>query len=359
MKSRILGPLGVLRIAGEPFIRRRPADAGDESIWDFAARRLGKQAADRLIAPVTLGIFAGDARRLSLQAAFPKLHELEREHGSLIRGMIARKRAKAGGGGPAGPAGWLTSFGQGLEQLPAALGNQPGVKVRLGAAVNSVIPDPDGGFKVLVEGDGEPLPADAVILAGEAWAMAPVLQEAVPEAATNLATIPCPPVIVVALGFGPDALAKVPRGFGALIARTEGYRILGCLWDTHLFAGRSPDGKLLLRVMLGGSVDAPVADLDDAAIMETVLDDLKRLLAIEEKPLLEKVIRWQRAIPQYELGHLERARVIEDSLARLPGLYMAGNALHGVAFTKAATLGMQRAREAVAYLSAEKPDSDI
>lgn len=336
----ILGPLGLLRILGEPFVGRRAAEAGDdESVWDFAARRLGRQAADRLIAPMVLGVYAGDARELSLAAAFPKLAELEREYGSLIRGMLARRRAgRLQGGGPTGPGGALTSFEGGLQALPLALARRGNFEVRSGCPVRALEAAGDGRWRLRVAGDS--LTADAVVLAGEPWAMAALLPQAAQPIARELDAIDCPAVTVAALGFDDAAAARVPRGFGVLIPRGAGYRILGCLWDSFLFAGRSPEGALLVRAMLGGATDPGAAELDDDALLGVVRADLVRLLGITAAPIHTRIVRWQRAIPQYELNHLARVARIEKALAELPGLHIAGNALHGIAFGKAAAAGV-------------------
>ncbi len=341
-RSGLLGPLGLARIALEPLVRRGRAD--DESVHDFACRRLGRQAAERLIAPMVLGVFAGDARRLSLPAAFPRLAALEREHGSLVRGMIAKRRsAKAAGdagtvGGPAGPAGRLESFRGGLQALPRALAADGRFSVRTGARVVGLAVPPGGGWRIALE-RGEPLDADALVLACEPWAQAELLRDAAPEIAAELAAIACPAVAVVALGYGGEALAKVPRGFGALVPRGEGLRILGCLWDTHLFAGRSPHGRLLVRAMLGGAVDPDAAALDDGELAAIAKRDVAALCGLGEEPGFERVVRWPRAIPQYELGHLARVQRIELALEARPRLFLAGNGLHGIAFGKAAAAG--------------------
>jgi len=269
LSSGILSTSGLLRLMAEPFIRgRRSGD--DESVWDFAARRIGRQAADTLIAPMVLGVFAGDARRLSLPAAFPRLAEIEREYGSLIRGLIMRgikgNRGRKGGG-PAGPAGRLTSFRHGMQSLPLALAASGDLIVRTGVEVRGVSRG-ENGWRIETS-DGHTA-ADAVILAGEPWAMAALVRREAPELARRLDAIPCPPVTVVALGYGPEALARVPRGFGVLIPRSEGFRILGCLWDTHIFPGRSPQGSLLLRVMLGGAVDPDAALLPGSRLLALV-----------------------------------------------------------------------------------------
>ena len=343
-RSGILSPLGLLRIAGEPFLPRR-TDPSDESIWEFARRRLGRQAADRLIAPMVLGVFAGDAKRLSLASSFPRMHELETRYGSLVRAMIRIKREKGkAAGGPAGPSGALTSFAHGLRELPLALGARAPFTVRTEARVTGLA-GPGGGapWRVTVAGDREPLLARAVVLACEAKIAAGLVRDAAPRIAAAIEPLYYPPVIVVALGFGSETLRRVPRGFGALIPRPEGFRILGVLWDTHLFPGRSPTGRLLMRTMLGGATDPEVAQLEDAELVRAVRADLKRLLGVDEIPVFREIIRWPRAIPQYELGHGARVREVESAVAELgtrqPGLHFAGNFLFGIAFAKAAQAG--------------------
>lgn len=393
-RSGILGVGGMLRILAEPLIPPR-RDGADESVWSFAARRIGRQAADRLIAPMVLGVFAGDAKALSLDAAFPRLAALEREHGSLVRGMIARrreKRAAAGSAGPAAPAqaagapgptgsgAPLTSFREGMQSLPLALAAAGRFEVRLGAAVerceavrnrgqiprgeSAGPPRLDGGaregppsprWRVAVAGDPEPIPADAVILAGEPWAMAPLVRGESPALARLLDEIPCPPVAVVALGLGPEARDQVPRGFGVLIPRGEGARILGCLWDSRLFPGRGPAAHVLVRAMLGGAVDPAAGALDEESLVAITREDLRRMMGLDAAPVFRRVVRWPRAIPQYTLGHGERVRSIEAEAARLPGLFVAGNALHGIAFGKAAAAGRERGESALGFLASGTP----
>jgi len=353
-RSGILGPLGVLRIAAEPFIRGKRDDA-DETVWDFARRRLGRQVADRLIAPMVIGVFAGDAKKLSLPAAFPRMAALEREHGSLIRGMIRRKRAGKSGG-PGGPGGTLTSFLSGLQTLPRALAKSEGVTVRCGAAVEHVRPREGGGWLVHVAGDGEPIPADAVVLAGEAWAMASLVEDHAPDLVAPLRTIPYPHVAVVALGYGPEALAHVPKGFGVLIPRGEGYRTLGVLWDSYFFPRRSPDERhLLIRAMLGGAVDEAARDLGEDEMVKLVRGELVSLFGLRAEPRYVHVTKWDRAIPQYELGHLDKVAAVEKALAARPGLFMAGNSLHGIAFSKAAAAGVEAGAKAAAWLGEGEP----
>lgn len=340
-RSGLLGPAALLRILGEPFVPAR-RNGTDETVWAFAARRLGPQVADRLILPMALGIFAGDARRLSLPAAFPRMAALERDHGSLIRALIARR-----GETRSGP---LTSFRDGLQTLPRALARRGGFTVRCNAAVRALVRR-DSGWAVVVDGDAEPLPADAVVLAGEPFAMAALLREHDPAAAADLDAIPCPPVAVVALGYGREALAAVPRGFGVLIARGEGFRMLGNLWESYLYPGRSPAGHVLIRAMYGGAVDAEAGALSEDHVLALGRAEVARLYGLTAAPRFQRVVRWPRAIPQYELGHLDRVARIEHAVAALPGLHVAGNGLHGIAFADAAASGVRAGERAALALA--------
>ena len=333
----VLGPGGVARMLAEPFIPRRNDD-GDESVWEFAARRLGTDVADRMILPMALGIFAGDARRLSLAAAFPRMAALEREHGSLIRGMIARRK------GP-GPGG-LSSFRLGMQQLPRTLAERGGFTVRCNASVNGLA-RAGTGWLVAVAGDREPIPADGVILAGEPWSVAPLLAPHDERLASDLAGIVCPPVAVVALGYGPAAAAHIPKGFGVLIARGEGFRMLGNLWEAQLYPGRGPAGHALVRAMYGGAVDPEAGTLPEEELVALAQQEVTRLYGMSDLPMLTQVARWPQAIPQYEIGHPARVARIEAAVAALPRLAITGNGLRGVSFADAATDGL-RTGEALA-----------
>jgi oxygen-dependent protoporphyrinogen oxidase len=349
MTSGLLGPLGILRLLAEPLIPPH-RDGHDESVWDFAARRIGCQAADRLIAPMVLGIFAGDAKQLSLPAAFPRLAALEAEHGSLIRGMLARRRSGSQSGGPAGPGGWLSSFQEGLQMLPHALADTDDFIVRCDAQVQTVTARPGGCWEIKLTEEDVPLAADAVVLAGEPWSMARLLPETAKPLAQELEAIVCPPVAVVAMGFKEQDVVGLPKGFGVLIPRGEGYRILGCLWDSHIFPGRSPDGHVLVRAMVGGTVDPEIALLPGSRLRELVYQELLRLLQIRARPVFEYSTLWPRAIPQYHLGHLDRVKTIEQELGRLPGLFLAGNSLYGIPFGKAAAQGAKVGEAAMRWL---------
>ena len=198
------------------------------------------------------------------------------------------------------------------------------------------------------------MPSDAVILACESWRSASLLESQLPDVASRLRAIPCPPVYVVALGYGSEARASIPPGFGVLIPRGAGHRALGVTWDGYLFDGRNPQGGLMVRVLFGGSFDPEVSSLDADEVVAIAEREVATLFHLEVKPIFTEALLWDRAIPQYEIGHSEHVQAIEKNLAELPGLYLAGNALYGVAFGQAAARGVRCGRDAIEALSFER-----
>ena len=346
--SGILSPLGIARICAEPFVPRGGHD--EETLWEFARRRLGREAADRLIAPMALGVVAGDARRLSAAATFPSIWALERDHGSLVRGMIAKLKAKkrARQAGLRVPSGGLASFDEGMQALPRRLAATPGLLVRSNVDVRAIRRDVSGGL--LLETQDGVLGADAVVVATESDAAAALLRGVAPEAAARLAELEVPPIAVVALGFDAAALPDLPRGFGTLIPRSEGIRHLGSLWDSNIFPGRSPEGRVLLRVMFGGAVDPKAAALDDDALVALSLQELRRYLTVTVPPVFREIARWPRAITQYDPVHPARRREVEARLAAIGDVFLAGTSLVGVGVPRAVEAGLAAGRAAAARI---------
>ena len=328
--SQLLSPPGRIRVLGEPFARRRPA--GDETIHAFAARRIGREAADVLIDAMVSGVFGGNARELSLRACFPKMWEMETAHGGLVRAMIAKRRTKRGApsGGVGAPAGRLTSFQGGVQDLVDALVSALGGRVTTGAPVTALGRGADGRWQVRA-GDSRVFEADAVVLAAGAASTAPLVEPLGAEAARVLREIPSAPMLVLALGYDRASLGHPLDGFGFLVPRGEGLRILGALWDSSVYPGRAPEGRALLRVMLGGAHDPAAIDLDDEGAVALARGDLKTSMGITVSPVFTRVFRHPAGIPQYTVGHLDRLSRIESALEGHPGLFLAGNSYRGVA----------------------------
>jgi len=331
LRSDALSWPGKLRIAGEPFAKPRPD--GDETVHDFAARRIGDEAARVLVGAMVTGVYAGDARKLSLEATFPKMAAMEREYGGLFRAMLGKRReAKAKGGkagGPAGPGGVLTSFRSGLQELTDGVAARLDGAIELSAGIDRIVRGAGRGYEIHRTG-GRVERADAVVLACPAWSTAGLVRDLDGELAAELARIPSAPVVVAHLGFEVAELPERPRGFGFLVPRGEGATVLGALYTSNIFPGRSPEGKFLFTVMLGGAHEPERIDDSDDAIVVRALGDLHTTLDVHARPEFVRIFRHPRGIPQYTVGHLDRVRAIERALERLPGLAVSGNSYLGI-----------------------------
>ena len=311
------------RIALEPFARRRADE--DESIHDFAARRIGSEAAGRLVGSMVSGMFAGDPRALSLRACFPRMYQMEEEHGSLIRALLATRQTRAGNAG--GPAGRLTSFTGGMVELIAALTSELDGYVQTSTPVRTIRPPDGAGHEHVIETSNGPIRADAVVLAGTAADSAAIVRGFDPTLADLLGGIPSAPLAVVCLGFSAEVFDRTRglNGFGFLVPRSEPFRILGAVWESSVYRNRAPSGHALLRVMIGGALDRTAVELDDDQLLGVVLGDLTRIMGVNQAPAFAHIVRHRRGIPQYVQGHLARLREIDARLRFAPGLFLAGN----------------------------------
>jgi len=311
----------------EPFARRRPE--GDETIHAFAARRIGREAADVLIDAMVSGVFGGDARALSLRACFPKMWQMETDHGGLVAAFIARRRAGRirAGEGVGSPLGRLTSLRGGTEELVGALAARLGDALRLGWPVRKIAWD--GRFRILSDGQA-PIEADVVLLAAGAHQSSEQVADLDDALAADLRSIPSAPMVVVCLGYDTRELVTALDGFGFLVPRGEGPRLLGALWDSSVYPGRAPAGHALIRVMLGGAHDPSAIDLDEDSAVAVAREGLTTVMGVNANPVFVRVFRHRVGIPQYTVGHLDRLTRIEQGLARHPGLMVAGNAYRGV-----------------------------
>lgn len=326
--SGLLSWRGKLRIALEPFARERPD--GDETIHAFAARRIGEEAASVLVGSMVSGVFAGDARALSLRACFPKMWQMESEHGGLFRALLAKRRASgARHGEPIGsPVGRLTSFRDGTDELVRGLARALDGVLRTGAGVAG-LRRAGRQYRLECLGAG-PLHADAVVLAGGAAASAALVEPLDGALAATLREIRSAPLAVVCLGYEAARLPRPLDGFGFLVPPGEGPRILGTLWDSSIYPGRAPAGRVLLRAMLGGALDGRVLALDDTELLAAARRDLQTTMGLDAEPDFVKVVRHPLGIPQYTGGHLERLARVEGQLDGHARLYVAGNAYRGV-----------------------------
>lgn len=356
LKSKLISWPGKLRLAGELFVPPR-RDAVDETLAEFARRRLGPEALDKLIGPMVSGIFAGDPETMSLQSCFPRIRELEQEYGGLLRAMLklARKKKaerKAGKevSSAAGPGGVLTSFVDGIQALTDATCAGLRGRVRTGATVTALRPH-EGGWELELA-SGEKLDADIVISAAPAHTLCELLRPLERELAELVAGIPYASMNVICCGYARERIARDLDGFGYLIPRKEGRNILGTLWDSSIFPQRAPEGFVLLRSMMGGATNPAAIQLSDTEVLARTQSDLRDIMGITAKPDFVRIFRHPQAIPQYLAGHARRLTAIADRLTAQPGLFVAGNAFFGVGLNDCVHASNRTAEQVIKHLSA-------
>jgi oxygen-dependent protoporphyrinogen oxidase len=336
LTSDALSPAGKLRLLLEPFAR--PVRPGiEETVFDFAERRVGREAAERLVDAAVSGISAGDSRALSVSAAFPLMAEMERDHGSLIRAMIARRRM---------PPSRLRAFRGGMAELVGALRARLGGALRTGCAVTRLARA--GEAWQLTPADGPALAADVVVLAQHAWAAAPLVESLDPALARELAGFPSAGLALVALAFRETDVPRPLDGYGYLVARGEGLETLGVVWESSLFEGRAPAGAVLLRAMIGGVRHPGLDSLAEEELLGRVRRELAPVLGVTAAPLRGWVRRWPASIAQYTLGHGARVARARALAARHPGLELSGTSYDGASFNGAVHSGVLLAERLLA-----------
>jgi len=343
LTTRALSLPGKLRLLGEPFARG-PQPGVDETVFDFAARRIGAEAAEMLVDAAVSGISAGDSRLLSVAAQFPTMVAMEREHGSLVRALFARRTR---GGAPS----TLMSFDRGMATLVEALTDQLGNAVRPRTRVTS-IERSESAWHVRTD-RGAALQADAVVLAVPARQAAPMVSRLDAPMASTLAAIPFSGLHVVALAYRVSDVPRPLDGYGYLVTRPERLATLGVVWESSLFPGRAPDGMVLVRAFLGGTRRPDLASSGAAAAITHARADLERVLRITAPPARTWTFAWPDAIAQYTVGHLDRVATVRHRVARHPGLTLCGTSYDGTSFNHAIAAGMRAGRELAGQLAAD------
>ncbi len=319
-----------LRLLREPFIGRAAAGS-DESIAAFVRRRLGDEFLDYAIDPFVAGIYAGDPERISVAAAFPRLLALEQKYGGLIKGQILGAKERRGNKEVARNSAGSFSFINGMQTLTDALAGKI-ARLTAGVDVHSVARRDDGSFVVEGRKDGQTIvrQARAVIVAAPAPAAAAMIEAVAPAAARALAGIDYAPIAIAASAYRRADVTHSLVGFGFLVPKVEHRAILGGLFSSSMFEGRAPPGAVLVTSFAGGRRNPEMMQLSDEALGAAVRSEHADLLGVRALPLWEELVRWSQAIPQYDLGHLERLRAVEAAEAALPGLWFCANYRGGV-----------------------------
>lgn len=328
----------------EPFVKARRDDA-EESLADLVRRRLNDEVLDYLVNPLIAGIYAGDPERLSVKHAMPMLHHGERRHGSLVLGAMKEMKAKRGVVKQKG----ITSFTDGLQTLPDAMADALGPTLKLGTRCTRVERVGAQWELHLIGASEGTLEVDAVVCAVPAHAIPALgLPSEVRGALGPISRLEHPPVATLALGFHRRDVEHALDGFGVLMPAVERRTVLGVLFSSSVFAGRAPEGQVLLTCFLGGLRSPELGRRELADVRTAVLDDLRPLLGLRGEPTFVHHQRWLQAIPQYELGHDHVLRAATGVESAMPGFYFTGQWRHGVALGDCIAQGQETASRVAA-----------
>jgi oxygen-dependent protoporphyrinogen oxidase len=313
----------------------------DESVASFVERHYGKEIVDRLADPLLSGVYGGEATQLSVKAVLPRFAEMQLRHGSLGKATI-KNRSQAIG---KSSRPIFTSLKDGMQELVSALLLRiPASSVRSNGPIQS-LRSVDNGWRVSWRDNTEQF--DSAILAVSSYVAAKLLDSSNANLASELRAIQYSSSVTVVLGFDERVRALLPPGFGYLVPRSEGKRVLAVTFVHNKFQHRAPEGRALLRCFLGGTRDEPVLELPDDGILQIVAKELRVVLGVETKPLFARVYKWRGAMAQYNVGHLERLQEIDGLRAQLPGLFFAGNAYSGIGIPDCVRSGQHAAAQAI------------
>ncbi len=333
-RSGLLSWTGLARMGLEFAVPPGPS-TGDESLAAFLCRRFGAQAYERVLEPLMAGIYAGNAEQMSLRATFPRFFELEQQHGSVVRGMMAAKKAASPVSTAQPRRTMFVSLKNGLGDLVTALTTrltQQGVELRLGARVDALrVRSHELGRWIydLILHDGSALSAEGLVLATPAYVSAELLRPLTPIAGGLLDMIPYASTATIAMAF-PRTLTSAIEGFGFIVPRREQRHLIAATWTSLKWPHRAPTDQLLVRCYVGGVGREDILQLGDQMLTATVREELATVCGIRVEPSYTEVNRWWKAMPQYTLGHLDRLAQLDAAVSRYPGLVLAGAGYHGV-----------------------------
>jgi len=333
---------------------RKPQAVGDESVAGFVERHFGRAMVENIADPLLAGVYGGSADELSIRATLPRFADMEQREGSLIRAVLkARRKMRRV---PRGPLALFSTLENGLAQFTRAIEQrlEPS-RVHCGAGVAGIRVAPAGGhgrpgYDLVCQG-GLQAGFDALILALPAHESARLLSSRDPELAAPLAQIPYSSSMTVAVGYHHRVRRMLPPGFGFLVPRREGPRLLACTFVHAKFPSRVPPDRALLRCFLGGSRDEAILNLDDEQAARLVLEELRQILGLSEEPLFVRVYRWRRSMAQYAVGHLDRVAAIHQRLRHHPGTFLAGNWESGIGISDCIRSGQTAASNCLRYLA--------
>ena len=335
---------GRLRLLKEPFISTRSASG--ESVSSFFERRLGKEIAEYAVDPFISGIYAGDPRKLSIQNAFPRLHKFEQEAGSLIKGALFSPKDQAAKPPKGSPRTF--SFKEGVSTLTNALQGGLGDGLKLGHTVTAITSDGREGYRVTSRAGVQPF--DAVVISTPANAAATLINGLDTALSTELSNIYYPPIAVVYAAFKREHVKENVDGFGVLVPAAEKRNILGCLFSSSLFGGRAPADQHLFTIFIGGSRNAELCQKMEDELIKIALEDIRPLLGITGQPTFTSIKKWDRSIPQYNIGYERVPAAIDKFRESSPGIFFCSNFYKGISVGDCVKNSVTTAADVAEYL---------
>ena len=326
LTSDIFSVAAKARIAMDLVLPRKSTNGSqDESLASFVRRRLGQEALERMAQPMVGGIYTADPETLSLRATLPRFLDMERKHRSLILAMLRQGQAQKSGTSGARYSLFL-SFDRGMQVLVDALAR---IKADIRLNTRATTLKLDDRTWTITTNSGKQIKADAVCLALPAYVAATLLDDLNASLTAKLKQIKYASTATLNFGYKRSAITHPLDGFGFVVPFIEKRSMLACTFSSVKFSGRAPEGQVLLRAFAGGALQPDVFALEESLLAEKVEADLRELLGITAKPLFTEVAKWERSMPQYEVGHLDRVAEIENEVSKHAGLTLAGNAYRG------------------------------
>jgi oxygen-dependent protoporphyrinogen oxidase len=352
LKSSLISLPGKLRMAMDLFIPKRRSDE-EESLAQFVGRRLGNEALEKIAEPLVAGIHAGSPETMSISSTFPRFIQLEEEYRSLILGMLARRRKAAAFAQkrPGPKRTMFMAFLGGMMELTDAIETRLDSGSLLSSREVASISRRmnNGRYEVTMEG-GEKLEANCVVLATPTYVTAKLLRDLAGSLSEALLTIPYVSSATISLVYRQSEIHHPLDGFGFVIPRAERRKIMASTWTSVKFPHRSPHDSVLLRAFVGGAKNEDLVGLDDESMISMVRGELKGIMGITADPVLTRIYRWDKSMPQYTLGHAEKVNRLEEGLLNYPGLYLTGCAYRGIGISDCIHDGRLTAERALDFL---------
>jgi oxygen-dependent protoporphyrinogen oxidase len=354
IKSSLISWPGKIRMAMDLFIPKKRSNQ-EESLAEFVRRRLGEEALEKIAEPLVAGIHAGTPETMGLSSTFPRFIQLEEEYGGLIRGMLARRKMalqwqKRGGSKRTMFVTLKGGLGEWVNCLREKIGEEV---VSLKKKVVRIGRTEKGDYHIRLS-DGTSLEADTVILATPSFITAKIVEEMDEKLSEILLTIPYVSSATVSLAYRPSQIHRPLDAFGFIIPRTEKRKIMASTWTSIKFDYRAPKDAVLLRAFVGGANNEQLVNLDDNKMVRVVKEDLREIMGIEGDPVLIKIYRWEKSMPQYLVGHLEKVARIEERTNLQPGLFLTGCAYKGIGISDSVHDAEIIAEKAVEYIKKAK-----